>query len=63
MSLIIGVGSYLEDAVRELTEELPAKARQLALELKSEYGGFAVTEAINMTIQKRARRTRQLLKT
>lgn len=58
----IGVGSYLEDAVRELAEELPAKARQLALELKSEYGGFAVTEAINMTIRKRARRTRQLLK-
>src|ERR1041385_2387279 len=37
----IGVGSYLEDAVRELTDELPANSRQLAPELKSEYGGFA----------------------
>jgi len=58
----IGVGSYLEDTVRELTEELPSKARQLTVELKREHGGFAVTEVINTTIRKRARRTRQLLK-
>ena len=58
----IGVGRNLEDTVRELTEELPSKARQLTVELKREYGGFAVTEVINTTIRRRARRTRQLLK-
>jgi len=34
----------------------------LALDLKSEYGGMAVTESINTIIRKRAPRTQQLLK-
>jgi serine/threonine-protein kinase HipA len=59
----IGVGSFLEDAVGELVEELPQKARQLAHDLESEYGRITVTEAILTAVRKRARRTKQLLGT
>jgi serine/threonine-protein kinase HipA len=58
----ISVGSFLEDAARELAEELPQKARQLSRELEAEYGRMTVTESIVAVVRRRARRTAQLLK-
>jgi serine/threonine-protein kinase HipA len=57
----IRVGSFLENAVVELVEELPQRARQLARDLESEYGRMGITDSIAAIIGKRARRTKQLL--
>lgn len=59
----IRVGSFIEDAVHQLVEELPPKASRLAHDLDSEYGGLSGVASIIKVIQKRARRTQQLLKT
>ncbi len=58
----IRVGRYLEEAVLELAEALPDRARQLARALESEYGGMGIGGSIATVVGKRARRTKQLLK-
>jgi serine/threonine-protein kinase HipA len=58
----IGVGSFIETAVRELAEELPQRAARLAKELEGEYGSMPVAALVVRVVRKRARRSLQLLK-
>jgi hypothetical protein len=58
----IGVGSFVEDTVRDLAEELPARARQTVADVKEQYGRLAVGDALVTVIRKGARRTSRLLK-
>jgi len=59
----IRVGRILEDAIIELVEEMPGKARQLSRDLETEYGGMGIAESIAQKISARARRTKRLLTT
>jgi serine/threonine-protein kinase HipA len=58
----IGVGGFVENAVRELAEEVPKKAPALAAEMEDEYGRMPVVALVAGVIRKRARRSLQLLK-
>jgi hypothetical protein len=58
----IGVGSYVEAAVRDLAEELRDRARETVGDLEEQYGRRAVADSIVTVIRRRARRTSQLLK-
>jgi serine/threonine-protein kinase HipA len=58
----IGVGSFVEDTVRELAEALPDRAKGVAAELREQYGRLPVTDLVAGVIRKRARRSLQLLR-
>ncbi len=58
----IGVGSYVESAIRELAEELPSRAKETAADLEEQYGRLPPTDLIIAMIRKRARRALQTLK-
>jgi serine/threonine-protein kinase HipA len=58
----IGVGSFVEDTVRELAEVLPERALTVGAELRDEYGRLPVTDLVAGVIRKRARRSLRLLK-
>lgn len=58
----IGVGSFVENTVRELAEVMPERARETIAELEKQYGRFAFAESVVKVIRERARRISQLLK-